>query len=607
MKASPKSSPEEIIGRKLFEYIKAKDSGLNIFNLDFFKNQMLKLSIYNPKLQRELFRFVDVLPSLHNSEQVSRYLFEYITKSRPSFLIDNPIVNKILDWGVHTTVKLLAASFICGSNTQEALVKIQELQNKKQDYTLDILGELALSDKEAQHYYDEYMTLLREIPQVNISVKLSALIAQVNPLDYARKKATLKERLRNIYREAKRQGSFINVDTEHYSWKDLTYEIIRELLMEEEFSSWSNAGIVIQAYLKESEHDLKTWIHWAQTRHAAITVRLVKGAYWDSEYAIAKQHGWEVPVFTEKYLSDANYEKLTEILLNNHRHLRPALASHNIRSLAHALSYISINKIDKSCYEFQMLYGMMDTLKNYFSEHGHTIRVYMPYGQLIPGMSYLVRRLLENTANDSFLRQGMLEGRDVDELLRDPNSVNANKNQEAPITYYLSSINQFTNVPNIDFSKKLNREKMQNAIKTLEQELNREKLYPVYLDGNKIYNDNYFESVNPAQPEQVLGRVSHSTLADCDRAIDSAEQAYKKWSQAKPELRSEVLRLAARRLKDSRYKFNALLVLEAGKPWLEADGEVSEAIDFLEYYAAQALKMQANKLRSLSGEKNTNH
>ncbi len=599
MKTSSKPSPEETIGRELFKYIKAKDSGLNLFKLDFLKNQMLKLSISNPKLQKELFRFVDVLPTLQNSKQISQYLFEYLTNSSPNFLINNPMVNKILDWGVHTTVKLLAASFICGSNTEEALVKIQELKRKKQDYTLDILGELALSEKEAQHYYDEYITLLTEIPQVNISVKLSAMIPQVNLLDFVNKKAIIKERLRNIYRIAKQQGSFINVDTEHYAWKELTYEIIRELLMEEEFRSWTSAGIVIQAYLKESEHDLRTWIHWAQTRSTPITVRLVKGAYWDYEYAISQQHNWEVPVFTEKHLSDANYEKLTEILLNNHRHLRPALASHNIRSLAHALNYVRTNNIDQSRYEFQMLYGMMDSLKDYFAEHGYTIRVYMPYGELIPGMSYLVRRLLENTANDSFLRQGMLEGRDIDELLRNPSP--------EPMESKELGTHGFTNDPNIDFSKKLNRERMKHAIKSLRQELNEERLYPVYIDGNKIYNDHYFESLNPAKPTEVLGRVSHSTIADCDKAINAAEQAYKRWSQAKPELRSEVLKLTAQKLKDNRYKFNALLCLEAGKPWLEADGEVSEAIDFLEYYAAQALAMQVNQLRSLAGEKNTNH
>ncbi len=605
MKTSPKQSSEEIIGRKLFQYIKAKDSGLNLFKLDFLKNQMLKLSISNPKLQKELFRFVDVLPTLQNSEQISQYLFEYLTNSNPKFLTNNPLVNKILDWGVHITVKLLAASFICGSNTQEALVKIQELKRKKQDYTLDILGELALSEKEALHYYNEYIKLLEEIPQVNISVKLSALIPQVNALDFTHKKSIIKERLRNIYRLAQKQGSFINVDTEHYAWKELTYEIIRELLMEQEFRSWTNAGIVIQAYLKESEHDLRTWINWAKTRGTPITVRLVKGAYWDYEYAISQQHNWEVPVFTEKYLSDANYEKLTEILLNNHNHLRPALASHNIRSLAHALSYISTNKIDKSRYEFQMLYGMLDSLKDYFSEHGYTIRVYMPYGELIPGMSYLVRRLLENTANDSFLRQGMLEGRDIDELLRNPTWLNTEHSALNPAT--TNSSQKFTNDPNIDFSKKLNRDRMKHAIDSLGHELNHERLYPVYINGNKIYNDDYFESFNPADPSKILGRISHSTIADCDKAINAAEQSSKKWSQAKPPLRSAVLKLTAQKLKSNRYKFNALLSLEAGKPWLEADGEVSEAIDFLEYYASQAEAMQINKLKCLPGEKNTNH
>ncbi len=599
MKSKTTTSPEQVIGRKLFKYIQAKDKAWNIFNVNFFKNQMLKMSISNPQMQRNLFKFVDVLPALKNSKQISQYLFEYLTNSKPNFLVNNPLVNKLLDTGVHITVKLLAASFICGTNTQQALTKIKQLKKKGQDYTLDILGELALNEREANHYYHEYLKLLKELPEVNISVKLSALIPQINPLDWVNKKFILKERLREIYREAIRQNSFINIDTEHYSWKDITYEIIKEVLMEDEFKSWTKAGIVVQAYLKESERDLKAWIEWAKTRSKPISIRLVKGAYWDYEYAIAQQHNWEIPVFTEKHLSDINYEKLTELLLNNHNYVRPAIASHNIRSLAHALSYAETIQLNKSRYEFQMLYGMMDSLKDYFSEQGYNIRVYMPYGELIPGMSYLVRRLLENTANDSFLRQGMLEGRDVDELLKDPAQIHSKNTQ--------LEANGFSNSANIDFNKKLNRDRMKLAIKALEKELSSKRLYPLYLEAHKIYSDNHFESINPANPEHILGRISQSSTEHCDRTIKAAQQAYLKWSEAKPELRAAVLKLTAKYLKEHRYRFNALLCLEAGKPWLEADGEVSEAIDFLEYYAQQALDLQNNKLRSLPGERNTNH
>ncbi len=596
----PKSS-EELIGKELFKYIKAKDSGFNIFDLGFLKNQMLKMSISNPKLQRELFRFVDVLPALKSSKQISQYLFEYLTNSQPNFIINNALVNKSLDLAVRGSVSLLAKSFICGSNTQEALAQIEKLKKKNQDYTLDLLGELVLSEDEAEKHYQEYLKLLPEIPGLNLSIKLSGLVPQVNTLDYQGKKAILSERLRSIYREAIKHNSFINVDTENYAWKDFTYEIIREVLTEDEFKNWSNAGIVIQAYLKESERDLLSWISWAKKRSTPITVRLVKGAYWDYEFANAKQHSWQVPVFTEKYQSDINYEKLTGILLDNHKYLRPAIASHNVRSLAHAISYADNHNIDKSNFEFQMLYGMMDSLKEYFADAGYRIRVYMPYGELIPGMSYLVRRLLENTANDSFLRQGMLEGRDIEELLRDPKEHTGHPEERSDVRI------QFANDPNLDFSKKFNRAKMQSALTTLSKELKQPKNYSLFYAGHEVNAENHFDSINPANPLEVLGKISQSTIEDCDKALDSAQQAYLKWSATKPELRAAVLKSTAKKLREKRLRFNALLALEVGKPWSDADGEVSEAIDFLDYYAEQAIELQSNKLRSLPGEKNTNH
>lgn len=592
-------SLEKIIGKKLFGYIKSKSTGLHALNVDSLKNLMLKLSISNSKLQQQLFRFVDVLPSLNSPQQITEYLLEYLSAGNANFN-KNPIVNRFIEFAVNNSVKILAKSFIVGSNVEEAYKKIQKLEKKGQGYTLDILGELALTQEEADRYHQGYLDLIHKIPNANISVKLSALMPQINSLDYQNKKLILKNKLRVIYKAAQEFGCFVNVDTEHYAFKDFTYEIIRDLLLEPEFKNWTNAGIVIQAYLKESEKDLRNWITWVKDRRCPITVRLVKGAYWDYEHAYALQRNWEIPVFTCKNESDINYEKLTEILLDHYQVLRPAIASHNIRSLSHALSYATSLNIDKSKFEFQMLYGMMDQLKEYLVKEDYTIRVYMPYGDLIPGMSYLVRRLLENTANDSFLRQGFLDGKSIDDLLQDPKTI---KQKSETV-----SEENFTNAPNIDFSKRLSRERMQEAILKLKQELKEEKLYPAYINSKYIDNDDYFDSFNPANPTEVLGRISNSTPQVCDQAIEGAQEAYLKWSKSNPELRASILKEAAIKLEKLRYRFNALLVLEAGKPWQEADGEVSEAVDFLNYYSEQALDLYSQeKLRSLPGEKNTTH
>lgn len=599
------------IGKELFKYIRKQNQEWKLLNFDWLKNQILKFSIQDRKLQNQLFRFVDVLPSLKTQEQRLDYFLQYLKESNSlllqasSLAAHTPIIKEFMNWVIGLSVTELAKTFICGSNVTEAQVTIAKLKKKNQSYTLDLLGESTLNQKEAEGYFNHYLNLLNQIPNINISIKLSALEPQLNPLDFQSKKENLKNKLRIIFREAILKDAVINIDTEHYYWKDFSFELIRELLNENEFKTWRGAGIVVQAYLKDSEKDLQDWINWAKKRGTPVTIRLVKGAYWDYEYAKAKQQNWDSPVFTEKYLSDINYEKLSEILLDNHRYLRPALASHNVRSLAHALAYAQEMQIDKANFEIQMLYGMLDELKNYFSENGYTLKVYLPYGDLVQGMSYLVRRLLENTANDSFLKQGFLDGKSEDILLEDPS-----RHYKEIATLSSRAHNDaedFSNTPNSDFSKKDSQKAINEAIQGLRSQLNEDKLYPLIIGSEKILNNNYFETINPAMPNKSLGRISHSTLADCDKAIHIAGQSFEKWSQVSVETRAKILFACAQALEQNRMHFNALLCLEAGKPWLEADGEVSEAVDFLNYYAKQAIELFGeNKLRSLAGEKNTN-
>jgi RHH-type transcriptional regulator, proline utilization regulon repressor / proline dehydrogenase / delta 1-pyrroline-5-carboxylate dehydrogenase len=159
---------------------------------------------------------------------------------------------------------------------------------------------------------------------------------------------------------------------------------------------------------------------WARERGAPVWVRLVKGAYWDYETVKAKANGWPIPVWQRKWESDANFERQTRFVLRNRQHLRPALGSHNLRSLAHGIAFAELQEIPSRGLELQMLYGMADPEKRALVDRGHRLRVYMPYGELIPGMAYLVRRLLENTANNSFLRAGVSEQATPERLLTSP-------------------------------------------------------------------------------------------------------------------------------------------------------------------------------------------
>src|SRR5205085_9387438 len=202
-----------------------------------------------------------------------------------------------------------------------------------------------------------------------------------------------------------------------------TLELFRTLFMEEEFREWPHAGIVIQAYLRDAERDLTNLIEWGRQRGTRFTVRLVKGAYWDYEKIKAAQNGWRVPVWLQKPESDANFEVCTRILLENEAIVTSAFGSHNVRSIAHAQAYAQQLGIDKSRIEFQLLYGMAGPIKRALVEMGYRVREYCPVGELLPGMSYLVRRLLENTSNEGFLKAKFSDQVSAAELLRDPTSL----------------------------------------------------------------------------------------------------------------------------------------------------------------------------------------
>ncbi len=206
---------------------------------------------------------------------------------------------------------------------------------------------------------------------------------------------------------------------EQYQYKDLTLAILKELLLEPEYRDRTDIGITLQAYLRDSYQDLEQLIAWAKERGNPVTVRLVKGAYWDSETIKAEQNHWQQPVYNQKAETDLNFERMTRLLLENHQYLYAAIGSHNVRSQAVACAIAESLQIPSRCFEMQVLYGMGDQLAKALVKRGHRVRVYAPYGKLLPGMAYLIRRLLENTANSSFLRQNLAE-KPIEELIAAP-------------------------------------------------------------------------------------------------------------------------------------------------------------------------------------------
>jgi proline dehydrogenase len=230
------------------------------------------------------------------------------------------------------------------------------------------------------------------------------------------------ERLRPLLREARERGAHLHIDMESLDSREAVLELVLELLGEAEFRDGPSAGLVLQAYLRDSPATLDQVLTWTAgaPRGSPLTVRLVKGAYWDHELVQARQHGWDVPVFEEKAACDRNFETLTRRLLDARGEgVRVAIASHNLRSVAHAIAYNRITGGDDADLELQILRGLGDDLATALASRGFRVRAYCPVGDLVAGMAYLVRRLLENTSNDSFL-SAQASGVPVGELLAAP-------------------------------------------------------------------------------------------------------------------------------------------------------------------------------------------
>jgi RHH-type proline utilization regulon transcriptional repressor/proline dehydrogenase/delta 1-pyrroline-5-carboxylate dehydrogenase len=416
----------------------------------------------------------------------------------------------------------------------------------------------------------------------------------MNPADPEDAIAHLAPKLRPILRRARELGAFINFDMESYAHKNTTLQLFRTLFMEPEFREWPHAGIVIQVYLRDAETDLRQLIEWGRQRGTRFTVRLVKGAYWDYEKIKAAQNGWRVPVFLRKPESDANFEVCTRILLENESIVTSAFGSHNVRSIAHAQAYAQQLGIDKSRIEFQLLYGMAGPIKRALVEMGYRVREYCPVGELLPGMSYLVRRLLENTSNEGFLKAKFSDNAGPEQLLRDPQSLLTKTPRPGSSIPTPSRNGQsldtppsdtYENSPLVNFVHEKSRERMRSALSEMRTRLGQK--YPLVIDGQKIWTDNLIDSINPSKPTQVVGAVAEAHVEEAEQAVTAAKKAFEHWCRVSVEHRAELLEKVATIMDRRRFELSALEVFEVGKPWAEADGDIREAIDFLLFYAQQ--------------------
>ena len=369
-------------------------------------------------------------------------------------------------------------------------------------------------------------------PRVNVSIKTSAMYSQMNACAFEHSIEKSKERLRPILRRAMKAGAFVNLDMEHHGIKDLTLALYRSIMEESEFREYPHTGIVIQTYLRESEKDLEQMIRWAEQGDFHFTVRLVKGAYWDQEVIVAKQRNWPIPVFTDKSETDANFEHLARIILENRGRIRLACASHNIRSISAVVETAKEVGASHEQVEFQVLYGMGQPVRNALRKAGLHVRVYCPVGEMLQGMSYLVRRLLENTANESFLRQAFSEGMSRADLLKNPAD---NLKPPSPLPSSILGEGEghgagpFTIEPLFDWSRSEHRARFAAALISVRKQFPVQ--VPLQIGGRRFQTASRFTSLNPNRADETVGIISSAGIAEAESAISAAKSAFPGWAR----------------------------------------------------------------------------
>ena len=619
------------LGRDLIEVMDRHRP--HLWEGEWWYEQLLRRAVTDEVLKTQVLRFVDVFPLLQDEEALVGHFRDYfggedlslLPRRIATTLSSSALAQKDLAGLLQRSVLEVGQRFIAGRTAREAAPVLEKLHSDGLGFTLDLLGEATVSEAEADEYQARYLELIDTlgqvvrdwpanpvldeapwgaIPRINISIKLTSLYSQFSAIARDDTSARVRERLRPIMRRAIEAGAFVNVDTEQYRHKELTLRILRDLLREPEFAAYPHVGIAIQTYLFDALDDLLGLAQLAKDRGTPLTIRLVRGAYWAEERIVNAQYGWPIPVFESKAETDAMFERCTEALLDAYPHLLPAFGTHNARSVAHAMVSARQRGLPPRALEFQLLYGMAEALQTAIASY-ERLRIYTPVGELTAGMGYLVRRLLENASSQSWLFEMFEERAPTSELLAAPGVTPPAGPPSTTIPRVrLSDVpGPFRNVPDTPFHTARGWQDLATAIQQLRARLP-DTCGPL-VGGEYVNSAQRQPSVNPARPDEVICDVG---LADIDltrQAIEAARQAFPAWRDRPARERAQVLFDAVAIMRRERHDLAAIEILEEAKPWREADADVSEAIDYLDYYAREATALGSpQQLLSVPGEYN---
>ena len=597
-----------------------------LFERRWWSQAAINLAMHNLDFKTQLFRFIDMLPSVTDDQRVVTLAQEYFgSMADQAFglgwglkaLAATGVGARLSGHAIRAQVEQMARTFIAGSSVADATPALKQLWSEGKAWSVDLLGEATISDHEADRYRDrcvqalhdlagaahawDRVSLLEEdhlgpVPRVQLSLKISALSPHLDPIDPDGSYESVARRLRPIVDAAMRVPASLIFDMEQAETKDLLIGIFTRLFMEPAYRTFPHAGLAVQAYHRATARDVEDLLTWVRQRGSPVTLRLVKGAYWDSDTIRYRQRGWPVPLFEHKAETDANYEALVRTLLEASAVIRPAFGTHNLRTLAYIEAVAEQLRLSPSTWEYQMIFGMAEPFQEAVLRRGRRLRLYTPVGELLPGMAYLVRRLLENTSNESFLRKEYVESQSLATLLAPPPA--------PPVVPQPAALNEngFRNEPLRDFSLAEARSAMEQSLDEVKKQLGR--TWPPRAGGLTLTGP-LMSSYNPTRPEEIVGVVHTATATDVEAAVQRADQGWRAWRTLPAERRVEIVRAAAALMRARRETLAAWEVLECGKAWREADADVAEAIDFLEFYGAECLRLSApRRLGQEPGELN---
>jgi RHH-type proline utilization regulon transcriptional repressor/proline dehydrogenase/delta 1-pyrroline-5-carboxylate dehydrogenase len=586
---------------------RARNNTKGMLSAAFWSDKLMEWSMKDEAFKVQLFRFVDAFPMLRTPDAVHEHLVDYLTQPgvKPPPGLDlglkaGGLAKGLMTKTVSNQITGMASKFIAGTDAASALPKLRTMWNEGLAFSVDLLGEACVSDEEAAAYQQKYLDLINNlpsqvaswpanarlesdhlgaIPRVNVSIKISSLHARTDPIDTESSIRGLMKGLRPILQAAQQRGVLINFDMEQFALKDLTLELFMRCCEEIPF----HAGLAMQAYLKSGDDDARRVVEWSKRTGRVVTVRLVKGAYWDYETIHAEQQGWPCPVWPKKALTDACFERMQRIFLEStpkragEGGVKLALGSHNARSIAATLATAERLGLPPSAVELQMLHGMADQLKGAAAELGLRVREYVPVGEMIPGMAYLVRRLLENTSNESWLKAGFMDNADASKLLASPHTVAMPDDAGNSAERHGLSVAH----PEVGDGKPFFTEPMRDF-------------------SRSTVRENYAKAIATARVPSV---PNDATVQQARDAVTLLSRSFASWREVPVAQRAAVLVKAAAAMRVRRDELSAVIIQESGKTWREADADVCEAIDFCEYYAREAAPLfERRRLGRFVGE-----